>query len=212
MVNIVVAFLAGAAGVLGSYYNFKGTSAISQKEMVSELHQSIDSLREKAYRYHEEILTLKHQLYLKYDDGDSLRLYLDRIPAPAWVKITRNGWPDPVFVMWYINRAYEGHFGITLGRYLNKSDYAIHPKYLADIYYNLDLAVFTERDSFCKLSEAGPRHDGIVCKWPFTLEGHPAIAGVFLKREDLEQTLHKQDIINGKPSTQEKLQEDGSGS
>jgi PAS domain S-box-containing protein len=141
--------------------------------------------------------------------GDAVRQQLnfqqtliDTIPSPIFYKDTEGKYLG-------CNAAFESFIGLCKADIIGKTVYETHPKDLADIYYEADLALFLEpgvqQYETCIQYADGTRHDVFFTKGTFSdLDGNAAgLVGVMIditERKRAEQELsryrdHLEDLV-----------------
>lgn len=179
--HILIALIAGAASLTGSWLIFKGDQAIAEPQTIAVLFDQINQLGAEISRLNEvndslrrEMITLQRsilekdaeitRLIVKLQLGDitspdaALRAYLDSIKFPSWCKIYDEN--ENSFYMWHLNRAYELFYDISFNSYIGRTDFDLYPQNIAQEYYNNDKLTLDEK-SFNLFEESAIINDAV---------------------------------------------------
>ena len=185
--DLFVAVVTAMATILGSYFVFAGSAKQSDVDMVETLATQYKELQKTLFEQQSELISLRIELSRRYEASNVLKGYLDPMPNPAWIKVVRDAdSATPTFVLWHINSAYEGFFGVTKALYVGRTDFDIWPNDIALAFYENDLKSLLKMGSHC-IREEFPQSPnskkllgGYVCKWVTEVDGQLAVAGQLL--------------------------------
>lgn len=152
-------------------------------ERIALLEKRIETLSQQRISDRVQIVMLEAQLRTKPDPLQSLYTYVEKLESAAWLKMYYPS--EDKFRMLYINSDYEDQYNVSRERYIDSTDFDIHPATLAQQYEKNDRQVLQSKD-FRRFVEAAPdpknRQRMIPMRfWKFYVQlpdGRELIAGI----------------------------------
>lgn len=186
----VAAITVGVLTIIGDHLTSENHKDVELVKVLFERVEALETQYEGLIATNQtqamNITKLKIQLATKYEPDEAVKEYIDNMPFPAWVKVVQGDLESPVFVMWYLNEAFEDFTGIPKEKYIGKTAFDLYPEEVAMKFQLADEEVLKEFSSLCVTrprTDKGNREHTQVCKWPTKVRGKDAVAGQMIFRE-----------------------------